>query len=42
MINRHYYGQDSGAGNRRELDKMKRLLATMKRQTDRQPMKVNE
>lgn len=42
MINRHYYGQDSGAGNRRELDKMKRLLATMKRQTDRQPLKVNE
>lgn len=42
MINRHYYGQDSGAGNRRELEKMKRLLATMKRQTDRQPLKVNE
>lgn len=42
MINRHYYGQESGAGKRRELEKMKRLLATMKRQTDRQPLKVNE
>jgi transglutaminase-like putative cysteine protease len=35
LINKHYYGRDSDTGHHGELAKMKRLLATMKRQTDR-------
>jgi len=35
MVNKHYYGRDSDTGDQRELAKMKRLLATMKRQADR-------
>lgn len=35
LVNKHYYGRDSGTGHPGELAKMKRLLATMKRQADR-------
>ncbi|EDM49058.1 transglutaminaseTgpA domain-containing protein [Marinobacter algicola] len=35
LINKHYYGRDSETGHHGELAKMKRLLATMKRQADR-------
>ncbi|MFN2361796.1 MAG: transglutaminaseTgpA domain-containing protein [Marinobacter sp.] len=46
MINKHYYGRESDTQSRRELARMKRLLATMKRQADRapgrEPLKVNE
>ncbi|KPQ01427.1 transglutaminaseTgpA domain-containing protein [Marinobacter sp. HL-58] len=37
MINKHYYGREPGIGARSELARMKRLLATMKRQAERQP-----
>jgi hypothetical protein len=37
MINTHYYGQESDSSDRSELARMKRLLATMKRQANRQP-----
>ncbi|PXX91972.1 DUF3488 domain-containing protein [Marinobacter vulgaris] len=36
LVNKHYYGGDSGTESRGELARMKRLLSTMKRQTDRQ------
>lgn len=35
LINKHYYGRGSETGHHGELAKMKRLLATMKRQADR-------
>ncbi|MCL7944516.1 transglutaminaseTgpA domain-containing protein [Marinobacter sp. ATCH36] len=35
MINKHYYGREFETGNSAELGRMKRLLATMKRQADR-------
>ncbi|MDL0429650.1 transglutaminaseTgpA domain-containing protein [Marinobacter sp. TBZ242] len=35
MVNKHYYGQQPDNENRRELARMKRLLATMNRQADR-------
>ncbi|MDF0750407.1 DUF3488 and DUF4129 domain-containing transglutaminase family protein [Marinobacter sp. 71-i] len=35
MVNKHYYGREPDAGSQGELNKMKRLLATMKRQADR-------
>lgn len=35
MVNKHYYGQQANPENHDEMVRMKRLLATMKRQTDR-------
>ncbi len=37
IINKHYYGRESETETRRELARMKRLLATMKRQATQQP-----
>ncbi|MEP1216059.1 MAG: transglutaminaseTgpA domain-containing protein [Marinobacter sp.] len=37
MVNKHYYGSESGTEKRSDLARMKRLLITMKRQADRKP-----
>lgn len=37
MVNKHYYGNESDTEKRGDLARMKRLLATMKRQADRKP-----
>lgn len=37
MVNKHYYGGKSDTERRGDLVRMKRLLATMKRQADRKP-----